>query len=305
MKQEEIVIVGAGPSGMTAAIYAARAGFKPLVIEMLQPGGLMATTDIIENYPGFEEGVNGTELAMKMHQQAERFGTRFDFAETHRLELVGQKKILHTDNGELEAKTIIAASGTTHRMLGIPGEGEYFGRGVSVCGTCDGPLYKGKATGVVGGGNSAIQEAMFIARFAEKVYIFHRRDELRADKILGDRAIATPNIEIVWNSIVTGVEGDDNGVTALRTHNKVTNEDKVVPVDGFFVFIGQIPNSKWLGDAVEKDKQGFVITDDNTRTSVPGLFAAGDLRSKEFRQIATAVSDGATAARMAEHYLQE
>lgn len=305
MQQEDLIIIGAGPAGLTAAIYAARAGLNPLVFEKLQPGGMMATTDVIENYPGFEQGVNGPELALKIHQQAEKFGARFEFAEVQKLTIDGDQKILDTDTGQFAAKALIIATGTDHRLLGIPGEQEYFGRGVSICGTCDGPLYKGKTTGVVGGGNSAIQEAMFIARFAEKVYIFHRRDKLRADKVLGDRAMATPNIEIVWNTIVTEVIGDDNGVTGLKLHNKVTGEDSELNVDGFFEFIGLIPNNKCLRDVVDLSNEGFIVTDLYGRASVPGIFAAGDIRNKEFRQIATAIADGAQAARLAEEYLGE
>lgn len=305
MKKEDMVIVGAGPAGLTAAIYAARSGLNVLVFEKLQPGGMMATTDLIENYPGYEEGVNGAELAMKMHQQAERFGARFDYGEVHKLVVDGDAKILHTDNGEVQARTIIAASGTDHRLLGIPGEHEYFGRGVSICGTCDGPLYRGKVAGVVGGGNSAAQEAMFVARFADKVYVFHRRDQLRADKILADRLIATPNVEVVWDTIVKRVVGDELGVKALDVHNKKTGEDLTFNVDGFFVFIGLVPNNHWIKDAVACAEDGFLLTDEHLQTNVPGVFAAGDLRHKEFRQIATAVSDGAMAARGAEMYLQE
>lgn len=305
MRKEDVVIVGAGPAGLTAAIYAARSGLNTLVFEKMQPGGMMAATDTIENYPGYEEGVNGAELAMKMHRQAERFGARFEYDEVHKLVVEGENKILHTDSGEILARVIIAASGTDHRLLGIPGEHEFFGRGVSICGTCDGPLYRGKVAGVVGGGNSAAQEAMFIARFADKVYVFHRRDQLRADKILADRLIATPNVEVVWDTIVKRVVGNDLGVKAVEVHNKKTGEDSTFAVDGFFVLIGLVPNNQWIKGAVECAEDGFILTGENLQTNVPGVYAAGDLRHKEFRQITTAVSDGAMAARGAEHYLQD
>ena len=305
MREENVVIVGAGPAGLTAAIYAGRAGLSPLVIERLQPGGMMASTDLIENYPGFEAGVTGMELGTKMHQQAERFGARFEFGEVHGLDIVGDRKLLRTDLGEVNTRALIAASGTGHRLLGIPGEREFFGRGVSTCGTCDGPLYKGKTAGVVGGGNSAAQEAMFVARFAKKVYLLHRRDALRADKVLADRLLATPNIEIVWSTIPLAITGDAHGVNGMRVQNKKTGEERTIAVDGFFIFIGLSPNTRWLGDAVKLSAEGFVTTDPDLRTSVPGLFAAGDVVDKEFRQITTAVADGARAARMAERFLDQ
>ena len=304
MRHEQIVIVGAGPAGLTAAIYLGRAGFFPLVIEKLMPGGMMATTDVVENYPGYEEGINGPELAMKMHRQAERFGARFEFGEVHALTLEGGKKTLRTDLGDIEADVVIGATGTDHRLLGVPGERELFGKGVSICGTCDGPFYKNRKVGVVGGGNSAIQEAMFVARFAEKLYIIHRRDELRADKILGDRAMALPNIEFVWDTIVTEVLGA-NGVEGLRLKNKKTGEESTLDVEGFFVFIGLIPNNQWLGGALPLSDAGFVVTDPYGETDVPGVFAAGDLRDKDMRQIATAVGDGAMVARVVENYLDK
>jgi len=302
-RRENLVIVGAGPAGLTAAIYTARAGLNPLVIEKLQPGGMMATTDIIENYPGFNEGIDGPELAGKMHAQAEKFGARFAFGEVHQLSLEDDRKILRTDLGELEINALVAASGTDHRLLGIPGEREFFGRGVSICGTCDGPFYRGKTAGVVGGGNSAIQEAMFIARFAQTVHIIHRRDQLRADKVLADRALATPNIHIIWDTIVTAVLGDETGVTGLALQNRKTGESHTLAVDGFFEFIGLIPNNQWLKDLLPLSEDGFLKADRYGRTDIPGLFVAGDLRAKDMRQIATAVGDGAAVARVVEEYL--
>jgi thioredoxin reductase (NADPH) len=304
MRQERIVIVGAGPAGLTAAIYAARSGLDPLVIEKLQPGGMMASTDIIENFPGFEAGVNGPELSMKMHQQAERFGARFEFGEVQALEIVAGQKILHTDLGDIQVEALIAATGTEHRMLGIPGEHKLFGRGVSICGTCDGPFYKGRAVGVVGGGNSAIQEALFVARFADPVYIIHRRDKLRADQVLAERAFQTPNIQFIWDTVVTEVVGEHN-VKGLHLKNKKTGVESELTVDGFFVFIGLIPNNQWLNNQVPLAGEGFVMADEYGLTAVPGLFVAGDLRDKGMRQIATAVGDGAVVVRSVEKYLEE
>jgi thioredoxin reductase (NADPH) len=304
MREEKMVIVGGGPAGMTAAIYAARSGLQPLVIERLQPGGMMATTDVVENYPGFEEGVAGPELAMKMQQQAERFGARFEFGEVRAVRLEGGQKILDTDLGDIAADTIIGATGTEHRLLGVPGEKELFGKGVSICGTCDGPFYKGREVGVVGGGNSAMQEAMFVARFAAAVHIIHRRDKLRADKVLGDRAMALPNVHFIWDTIVLEVLGK-NGVDGLRLRNVKTGAERTLAVAGFFEFIGLLPNSHWLKGAVKLGADGFVVANEYGETSVPGLFVAGDLRSKTMRQIATAIGDGATVERAAEHYLEE
>jgi thioredoxin reductase (NADPH) len=303
VRHEKIVIVGAGPAGLTAAIYAARAGLKPLVIEKLQPGGMMMTTDLIENYPGFDEGVNGADLSLKMHQHAERFGARFEFGETHAALQANGGLLLQTDLGEIAATVVIAATGTEHRLLGIPGEQKFFGRGVSICGTCDGPFYKGRAVGVVGGGNSAIQEGLYVARFASEVNIIHRRDELRADKILADRALAAPNIKFVWSSVVLEVLGQ-NAVEGLRVQNKKTGEVSTLPVHGFFEFIGLIPNSKWLKNLAPLSEEGFVVTNEFGETEIPGLFAAGDVRRKPMRQIATAVGDGSAVVRTVEKYLE-
>ena len=304
MRREKIVIVGGGPAGLTAAVYAARSGLNPLVFEKLQPGGMMTTTDLIENFPGFPNGVNGAELSAKMQQHAERFGARFEFGEVHAASLDDGLKVLNTDAGEIAADVVIAATGTEHRLLGIPGEHDFFGRGVSICGTCDGPLYRNKTAGVVGGGNSAMQEAMFIARFAKDIYIIHRRDKLRADKILADRALATPNIHFIWDSVVVKVIGVD-GVDGIRIRNVRTGEESDLKVDGFFEFIGLLPNSGWLKNLTPLNDEGFVITNEFGETQVPGLFAAGDLRDKPMRQIATAVGDGAVVIRAAERYLDE
>jgi thioredoxin reductase (NADPH) len=303
MRQEKIVIVGAGPAGLTAALYAARSGLNPLVVEKLQPGGMMATTDVIENYPGFAEGVSGAELSMKMHQQAERFGARFEFGEVHRLEIADGHKVLHTDLGEIRTDVVIAATGTEHRMLGVPGEKELFGRGVSICGTCDGPFYKGKQVGLVGGGNSAMQEAMFVARFASAVHVIHRRNKLRADKVLAERAMATPNIHFIWDTVVTEVVGGKH-VTAIRLKNVKTGATGELAVDGFFEFIGLLPNSHWLKGVVPFSEEGFVRASDVGETGVPGLFVAGDLRDKGMRQIATAIGDGAAVVRTLEKHLE-
>jgi len=304
MREEEVVIVGGGPAGMTAAIYLARSGIAPLVFEKLQAGGQMITTELIENYPGFEQGISGIDLSMKMQAQAERFGARFEYAEVHKLTVDGNRKILQTDSGEFAARAVIAASGTTHRLLGVPGEQTFFGRGVSVCGTCDGPLYKGKVASVVGGGNSALQEGLFVARFAKKVYIVHRRDQLRADKVLGDRALATPNVEFIWDTVITEIVGTlEGGVRAMRLKNKKTGAESTMPVDGVFVFIGQLPANEWMSAEVERSEEGFIKTSVYMETNVPGVFVAGDLRDKGMRQIATAIGDGAIVARAVERYL--
>ena len=256
----------------------------------------------MENYPGFDDGVMGAELAAKMEHQARRFGLEIVTGEAKKLTLDGDYKIVETDSETFRAKVVVIASGTTHRSLGIPGEDDLFGRGVSNCATCDGPLYRQREVTVVGGGDSAIQESLFLAKFASKVTVIHRRNELRAIKTLADRALGEPKIEFVWDSHVTQVLGKD-GVDGIRIKNKNTNEETDLPCDGFFVFIGMNPNVEFLEGQCKADAGGFLITDAGCETSIPGVFAIGDVRAKDMRQVATAVGDGATAARAMEKYL--
>ncbi len=300
----DALILGAGPAGMTAAIYLSRANLCAAVIEEMIPGGLMTKTDEIENYPGFPEPVNGFELSMRMEQQARRFGTHFLSGKVERVLLTTPLKEATFAGRSVWAPNIVIATGTAHRKMGVPGEDENYGRGVSYCATCDGPLFRDKVLTVVGGGDSAIQEALFLSKLASKVKIVHRRDELRAEKILQERAFGTPNIEFVWNSTPVEVVSGPDGVTGLKVRNKLSGEESVVPCDGVFVFIGLLPRTGVNGfDALGRDDNGFLLATGNTATDLPGVFVAGDLRSGNYRQIATAVGDGASASHEAETHL--
>ena len=302
IQEYDLVIVGAGPAGMTCGIYGSRANLNTVIIEKLAPGGNVAITELVENYPGFEEGIMGAELASKFEAQALRFGTKFTSALVTGIELDGNYKIIHTDTGDFRTKVLVVASGTHHRFLEIPGEDRLFGRGVSNCATCDGPLYRGQNVAVVGGGDSAIQESLFLAKFVNKVTVIHRRDELRAQKILIDRAMAEKKIEFIWDSVVTEVIGED-GVDGVRIKNVKTNEEYVHNCAGFFVFIGMIPNTDFLCSQCDVDGGGFLITNENCETNIPGVYAVGDIRAKDLRQVVTAAGDGAVAAHDLEKYL--
>lgn len=302
VKEHEIIIIGAGPAGITCGMYCARADMDVISLEKLAPGGQIALTELVENYPGFEEGIMGAELVAKMERQAKKFGLKFVSTEVKNITVDGDYKNVETDSDIYRSKVVVVASGTHHRVLGIPGEDNLFGRGVSNCATCDGPLYRGREVAVVGGGDSAIQESLFLAKFASKVYVIHRRDELRAVKILADRALATENIQFIWNSTVSEVLGTD-GVEGVRMRNKISGDEKDLPCDGFFVFIGMIPNTKFVCDLCKTDKIGFLYANDNCETNVPGIYAIGDVRVKNMRQVATAVGDGAAAAHDLEKYL--
>lgn len=302
MTEHDIIIIGAGPAGMTCGMYCARADLDVITLEKLAPGGQIAVTELVENYPGFEEGIMGAELVSKMERQAKKFGLQFKSTEVQNITIDGDYKIIETDSETYKSKVVVVASGTHHRVMGIPGEDNLFGRGVSNCATCDGPLYRGKEVAVVGGGDSAVQESLFLAKFASKVSVIHRREELRAIKILADRAMATENIEFIWNSTVSEVLGKD-GVEGVRIRNKISGEESDLVCDGFFVFIGMIPNAQFVCDLCKTDENGFLFANDNCETNVPGVYAIGDVRVKNMRQVATAVGDGATAAHDLEKYL--
>ena len=302
MQQYDVVIIGAGPAGLTCGMYAARGNCNVVLLEKLAPGGQIAVTELVENYPGFEEGIMGAELAAKMEQQARKFGLKIQSTEVQSLNVDGPFKVLETDGETFKAKVVVVASGTHHRTLGIPGEDEMFGRGVSNCATCDGPLYRGREVAVVGGGDSAIQESLFLTKFVSKVTVIHRRDELRAIQVLADRAMNDPKIHFVWNSHVTQVLGKD-GVDGVRVKNKLTQKESDLSCDGFFVFIGMIPNTQFLGGMCKTDEGGFLATNEYCETRMPGIYAIGDVRVKNMRQVATAVGDGATAAHDMEKYL--
>ncbi len=298
----DLVIIGAGPAGLTAGIYAARAKMNVLLLEKAVPGGQVLITDWIENYPGFPEGISGYDLSEKMKVQAEQLDLNIQTAEVHSLELSGDVKTIHLKESTITTKTLIIASGASPKQLGI-GEDKFFGKGVSFCATCDGPFYKDKTVVAVGGGDTAVQESIFLTKFAKKVYLVHRRDELRAAKILQDRAFENDKIEMVWDTVATGIEGFF-GVEGVQVKNVKTGEASVLKADGCFIWVGILPNADFLSSDIETDEYGFIKTNVNMQTSVPGVFAAGDVRETPLRQIATAVGDAAIAAVSAEHYIE-
>ena len=301
-EQYDMIIVGGGPAGLTAAIYAGRAAIKPLVLSGAVPGGQIASTHLVENFPGYPGGVNGAELAMSFQQQAEHFGAEILMEAASEIDLSSRPFTVKTRDKTYTGRTLILATGAFPRRLGIPGEREFFGRGVSTCATCDGFLYRGKTTVVIGGGDSAIDEGLFLTRFADKVIVVHRRDELRASKQLQERAFAEPKMEFVWDSVATEVLGDET-VTGVRVRNVKTDEQTVLEAQGVFVYVGLIPATKLVAGQVELDPAGYIVTDDHQRTNVPGVFAAGDVQNPEFRQCVVAAGDGATAAIQAERFL--
>jgi thioredoxin reductase (NADPH) len=302
----DVIIIGGGPAGLTAGLYTSRAKLKTLLIEKGLVGGQVTTTEFVENYPGFEEGITGAELSMKMEKQAKRFGLQIMQAAVRKISLQGKiKKILLEDSAqEYEAKSVLIATGAHPKLLKIEGEDTFRGKGVSYCATCDGAFFKGENIAVVGGGDSAVQEGVFLTKFADKVYIIHRRDKLRAEKILQERAFANPKIQFLWDSVVNKIEGESS-VTSLRIENVKTGEHSSLKVQGIFIYIGYNPNTEFLEGILKLDSDYFIITDEKMATSVPGVFAAGDVRSDALKQIATAVGDGAVAAIEAEKYIEE
>lgn len=297
----DMIIIGGGPGGYTAALYAARAGLDVLVLEKLSAGGQMALTSQIDNYPGFPEGIDGFELADNMQQQAERFGAKTELAEVLSVELAGAPKKIHTTEGDFSARTVVIATGADARKLGLPMETELTGRGVNYCAHCDGHFYKGKTVVVVGGGNTAVADALYLSRLAEKVIIVHRRDTLRATKIYHNALQEAGNVEFIWNSTVSGLLYGDR-LTGVELTDVRTEEKQQLACDGLFVSIGRKPNTA-LFPELKQDEGGYIAADESTKTSLPGVFAVGDVRTKELRQIVTAVSDGATAAHHAEIFL--
>jgi len=301
---EQVVIMGSGPAGFTAAIYTGRSQLAPLLLTGNALGGQAATSSEIENYPGFPDGVNGGDLMQLMQQQAERFGTRVEMDEVVEANLRQHPFTIRTHSNTYEAKTLIVATGVAPRLLDVPGEAEFKGRGVSYCATCDGSFYKDKTVVVVGGGDSAVNEALFLTRFANKVYIVHRRDQLRAQKIAQERAFQNPKIQPVWNAVVTAVLGDQQ-VTGVRIQNVRTGEQSVLAADGMFSYVGNIPNTHWFKGQLDLDESGYIVTDRRMHTSVPGVFAAGDVQERALKQVATAVGSGAIAAMAAVEFLEE
>ena len=298
----DMIVVGGGPGGYTAALYGAIAGLRVAVLEKLSAGGQMALTHTIDNYPGFPEGVDGFELGQRMQQQAERFGAKTVYATVTKLELLSEPKCVETSEGIFEAKTVVLATGAGPKELGLPKEKELVGRGVAYCAACDGMFYRGKTVVVVGGGNSAAADALLLSRVAKKVILVHRRDTLRATKIYHEPLMKAENVEFHWNSVVEEfLHG--NKVTGVRLRNTLSGEESVVETDGVFISIGRKPATELLAGQLELDESGYVIAGEDTQTSIPGVYAVGDMRTKKLRQIVTAVADGAIAVHMAEEYL--
>ena len=298
----DLIIVGAGPAGLTAGLYAARARLNVVLFEKISPGGQVLLTDIVENYPGFPEGISGFELMDRMKRQTESFGLSIEIREVLSFRFDPDLKVIVTDKGEEQAKSVILACGATPRKLGIPGEDQLTGRGVSYCATCDGPFYRDQEVAVIGGGDTAVEEALFLTKFATRVYLVHRRDQLRATKVLQERVMANDKVEIIWDTIPQRILGE-SGVEAVELKNVKTSQLSTLNVQGIFVFIGYEPNTQLLKGILDLDKLGFIRTNAEMETSVAGVFAAGDIRSKNLRQISTAVGEGATAAFSAEKYL--
>lgn len=305
MKKYDVAVIGAGPGGMTAALYGARANLKVAMIDRGVYGGQMNNTAEVENYPGFPS-IMGPELGEKMYQSTTKQGVDFVYGDVQGIEVSGQDRIVKMENEDdnILAKAVIIATGSDNRKLGIPGEEEYSGKGVSYCAVCDGAFFKDEDVIVVGGGDSAVSEGLYLANVTDNVNVVHRRDQLRAEKILQDRAFKNPKMNFTWDSEVTEIVGDENKMTGVKVHNKKTGEDKVVDAAGAFIYIGNIPNSKPFQDLGITDKDGWVITNDKMETSVPGIQAIGDVRQKELRQIITAVGDGGIAGQNAFEYIE-
>ena len=298
----DMIIVGGGPGGYTAALYAARAGLDTVVLEKLSAGGQMALTEEIQNYPGFEDGIDGFTLAEKMQRQAEQFGAKTEYAQVTRMDLTAEPKILETSEGPFFARTVVLATGANPRELGLPNEAALTGRGIAYCAACDGMRYRGRTVVVVGGGNSAAADALLLSRIAGKVILVHRRDTLRATKVYHDPLMRAENLEFRWNSTVMELLHGDQ-LTGVRLRDVKTGAETEVPCDGVFISVGRKPATELVRDQIALDKSGYVAAGETTETSVPGVYAVGDVRTKPLRQVVTAVADGATAVHMAEAYL--
>jgi thioredoxin reductase (NADPH) len=300
-----VIIIGSGPAGLTAALYTARANLKPLVIEGLEAGGQLMLTTLVENWPGYRDGIDGPDLMGRMREQAERFGAEIVRSHVTAVDLQSRPFKVTTADGEHECRTLIIATGASARLLGLPSERALIGHGVSTCATCDGYFFRGKPIAVVGGGDSAMEEAIFLTRFASHVTVIHRRDALRASKIMQDKAFANEKISFEWNAEVESVDDTARGeVTAINIRNHVTGERKSIPVDGVFVAIGHNPNTSLFAGQLDMDANGYLITHDGTRTSIPGVFACGDVQDHIYRQAITAAGSGCMAAIDAEKYLE-
>ena len=303
----DLAIIGGGPAGLSAGIYGARAGLSTVILEKISPGGQVVTTDVVENYPGFAEPISGYDIIEKMLEQATRFGVEIRSGEITGIDAPPgeDQKLLSLGDESLSALAVIIATGAQHKRLGIPGEDRFWGRGVSCCATCDGMFYRDKRVVVVGGGDTAVKEAIFLTRFASEITLVHRRDRLRATKVLRDRILALDDkVKFAWKTVVKEILGDEL-VHAVRLNSVDSGEESTLDCDGVFVFVGFTPNTEFLRGLVELDEKGHVITDDNMATSIPGIFACGDARKKLLRQIVTACGEGATAAYAAQMYVED
>lgn len=300
----DVIIVGGGPAGLTAGLYSARAGLKCLVIEKALYGGQISNAELVENYPGFPEGITGFELGEKMYQQANRYGLESLFAEVTGLSVSGKVKVIETNEGSYTGKVVILAGGTVRRKLEVEGESKFMGKGVSYCAVCDGAFFRDRKIVVVGGGDTAITEALHLTHFAESVTIIHRRNELRAAHVLQKKVKSDPKINILWDSVVTGIKGNAF-VESIEVKNVKTGEISENPADGIFISVGTIPDTKYLHDILPLDESGYILANENMETEIPGIFAAGDIRHNSARQAVIAAGDGATAALYAQKYLIE
>ncbi|MBQ4354151.1 MAG: thioredoxin-disulfide reductase [Clostridia bacterium] len=303
-KQFDIAVIGGGPAGYTAAVYAGRAGYTCVVFEKASPGGQMGITSSIENYPGFMS-VDGFDLAAKMLEQAMNFGAECVYEEVTGVELAGKEKTVRTASGAYACRAVIIASGAKPRLIGVPGEAEYTGRGVSYCATCDGMFFRGKTVIVNGGGDTAFEDALYLSNVCEKVYLVHRRDAFRAAASMVRKAEAKENIEFVKSAVIEEILGDGKAVAGAKLRNTVTGEESVLEAAGIFAAIGRVPDTALVKDLLKLDDHGYIIADETTRTSVDGVYAAGDVRTKALRQIVTACADGANAVHYAEEWLSE
>lgn len=302
-KKYDVIVIGAGPGGLTAGLYASRANLSVLILDRGIYGGQMNNTAEVENYPGFKS-ILGPDLAEKMYQGAIQFGAEYAYGSVEKVEVNGDLKQVITDNETYEAPVVIIATGSQYRKLGVEGEAEYAGRGVSYCAVCDGAFFKDQPLAVIGGGDSAVEEGVYLSKLASNVNIIHRRDQLRAQKILQERAFANDKIDFTWDTVVTKINGDGQKVTSVSTHNKKTGEDGELKVNGVFIYVGVIPLTEPFKALGITDEQGWINTDELMRTSLPGVYAVGDVRAKELRQITTAVGDGSIAGQQAFNYIE-
>lgn len=304
MKTYDVVVIGAGPGGLTAALYASRANLSVMILDRGIYGGQMNNTAAIENYPGFDS-ILGPDLSEKMYKSSTQFGADFGYGAVQSVEDKGDVKIIHTDDGDYETKALVIATGSQYKKIGVPGENELSGRGVSYCAVCDGAFFKGQDVAVVGGGDSAVEEGIYLTQLAKSVTIIHRRDQLRAQKILQDRAFKNDKIKFVWNADVKEIMSDDDKVSGVRYIDKKTGDEHVVPAKGAFIYVGIQPMTEPFKDLGVLDENGWINTNDHMETKVPGIFAVGDVRKKDLRQIATAVGEGGIAGQQVFNYLQE